>query len=77
MVGGDDEVSRFRDPAVNEDYDVQLRLDEGDRNDPDDDLAALRAARSGGGLVRLDNLVARSRRRRPPRASTGSTASGR
>ena len=27
MVGGDDEVSRFRDPSVNEDYDVQLRLD--------------------------------------------------
>ena len=34
MVGGDEEVSRFRDPAVNEDYDVQLRLAEGDRNDP-------------------------------------------
>jgi hydrophobic/amphiphilic exporter-1 (mainly G- bacteria), HAE1 family len=26
MVGGDDQVSRFRDPTVNEDYDVQLRL---------------------------------------------------
>ena len=26
MVGGDDQVSRFRDPVVNEDYDVQLRL---------------------------------------------------
>jgi HAE1 family hydrophobic/amphiphilic exporter-1 len=26
MVGGDDQVSRFRDVTVNEDYDVQLRL---------------------------------------------------
>jgi HAE1 family hydrophobic/amphiphilic exporter-1 len=34
MVGGDQEVSRFRDPAVNEDYDVQLRLSEADRRDP-------------------------------------------
>ena len=33
MVGGDDRVSRFIDPSVNEDYDVQVRLEEGDRND--------------------------------------------
>ena len=33
MVGGDQEVSRFRDPSVNEDYDVQLRLREADRKD--------------------------------------------
>jgi HAE1 family hydrophobic/amphiphilic exporter-1 len=33
MVGGDQEVSRFRDPAINEDYDVQLRLREADRGD--------------------------------------------
>jgi hydrophobic/amphiphilic exporter-1 (mainly G- bacteria), HAE1 family len=26
MVGGDDQVSRFRDPVVNQDYDVQVRL---------------------------------------------------
>src|SRR6059036_2248575 len=26
MVGGDDQVSRFHDPAVNDDYDVQIRL---------------------------------------------------
>ncbi len=26
MVGGDDQVSRFRDPTVNDDYDVQIRL---------------------------------------------------
>ncbi|HEY3491119.1 MAG TPA: efflux RND transporter permease subunit [Candidatus Deferrimicrobiaceae bacterium] len=35
MVGGDETVSRFRDPSVNEDYDVQLRLREGDRGDPE------------------------------------------
>jgi hydrophobe/amphiphile efflux-1 (HAE1) family protein len=34
MVGGDQEVSRFRDPIINEDYDVQLRLREEDRRDP-------------------------------------------
>jgi HAE1 family hydrophobic/amphiphilic exporter-1 len=34
MVGGDDQLSRFRDPVAGEDYDVQLRLSERDRNDP-------------------------------------------
>ncbi|WP_437970691.1 efflux RND transporter permease subunit [Sorangium sp. So ce260] len=38
MVGGDQEVSRFRDEAANENYDVQLRLMEEDR----DRLAAVR-----------------------------------
>lgn len=33
LVGGDDEISRFRDPGTNEDYDVQLRLDERWRQD--------------------------------------------
>ena len=33
MVGGDEEVTRFRDRAANEDYDVQLRLDEQYRGD--------------------------------------------
>jgi HAE1 family hydrophobic/amphiphilic exporter-1 len=35
MVGGDDEVSRFRDPQTNEQYAVQLRLMEDDRNRPE------------------------------------------
>jgi HAE1 family hydrophobic/amphiphilic exporter-1 len=56
MVGGDDEVTRFRDASVNDDYDVQLRLAEADRNDPAT-LGGLFVPRSGGGLVRLDNLV--------------------
>ncbi|HKV11635.1 MAG TPA: efflux RND transporter permease subunit [Thermoanaerobaculia bacterium] len=56
MVGGDDEVSRFHDPAVNDDYDVQLRLNEGARNDPAS-ILRLYVPASGGRLVRLDNLV--------------------
>ncbi len=56
MVGGDDEVTRFRDSSVNDDYDVQLRLAERDRNDPAT-LGQLFVPRAGGALVRLDNLV--------------------
>ncbi len=56
MVGGDEEVVRFLDPSVNDDYDVQLRLEQGDRNDPDT-ISRLYVPRQGGGLVRLDNLV--------------------
>lgn len=33
LVGGDDEVTRYRDAVVNDDYDVQLRLTEADRQD--------------------------------------------
>jgi HAE1 family hydrophobic/amphiphilic exporter-1 len=56
MVGGDAEVTRFRDATVNDDYDVQLRLAERDRNDPLT-LGRLLVPRRGGDLVRLDNLV--------------------
>jgi hydrophobic/amphiphilic exporter-1 (mainly G- bacteria), HAE1 family len=56
MVGGDEEASRFRDPTVNEDYDVQLRLIEGDRSDVGT-ISRLYVPSSRGGLVRLDNLV--------------------
>src|SRR6185503_12876863 len=64
MVAGDQQVSRFHDPAVNEDYDVTLRLVEADRTDPDT-ISRLYVARAGGGnaenggsnLVRLDSLV--------------------
>jgi HAE1 family hydrophobic/amphiphilic exporter-1 len=34
MVGGDQEVSRFHDPVLDQDYDVQLRLSAADRRDP-------------------------------------------
>jgi HAE1 family hydrophobic/amphiphilic exporter-1 len=56
MVGGDQKVSRFRDPFMNEDYYVQLRLSEGDRNDAEN-ISRLYVPRQDGGLVRLDNLV--------------------
>ena len=56
MVGGDDQVSRFRDPSVNEDYDVQLRLTEQDRKDSAT-ISRLYVPSSRGGLVRLDSLV--------------------
>jgi HAE1 family hydrophobic/amphiphilic exporter-1 len=56
MVGGDQRVSRFRDNSISEDYDVQLRLSEGDRNDSET-IARLFIPRQGGGLVRLDNVV--------------------
>jgi HAE1 family hydrophobic/amphiphilic exporter-1 len=59
MVGGDDQVSRFLDRASNQDYDVELRLQEGERNDPDaiPRLYVPRTTPNGKGLVRLDNLV--------------------
>jgi HAE1 family hydrophobic/amphiphilic exporter-1 len=56
MVGGDEEVSRFIDPAVNEEYDVQLRLSPHDREDIGV-ISRLYVPRAGAGLVRLDNLV--------------------
>ncbi len=56
MVGGDEQVSRFRDPSVNEDYDVQLRLSEQDRKDTAT-ISRLFVPSSRGGLVRLDSLV--------------------
>ena len=56
MVGGDDQVTRFRDESVSEDYDVQLRLSAGNRNDPLT-IGRLTVPSSKGGLVRLDSLV--------------------
>ena len=68
MVGGDEEVSRFRDAGANENYNVQLRLEPTDRGHEDtiDHLYVPRTARTAlptsaagdrPGLVRLDNLV--------------------
>ncbi|MDQ3831516.1 MAG: efflux RND transporter permease subunit, partial [Candidatus Tectomicrobia bacterium] len=53
MVGGDEEVSRFLDLSVNDEYDVQLRLTDGDRNDPNT-ISHLYVRRQGGSLARLD-----------------------
>jgi len=56
MVGGDNEVTRFRDPATNEQYEVRLRLNEEDRNHPGI-LDRLQLPRQGGGLVRLSSVA--------------------
>ncbi|HJR07825.1 MAG TPA: efflux RND transporter permease subunit [Pyrinomonadaceae bacterium] len=56
MVGGDQEVTRFHDLSVNEDYDVELRLSERDRSDKNT-IARLFVPSSRGGLVSLNNLV--------------------
>src|SRR5438094_3004572 len=56
MVGGDDQVTRFYDPSVNLDYDIQLRLSDRDRTDSAT-IQRLYVPSSRGGLVRLDNLV--------------------
>jgi HAE1 family hydrophobic/amphiphilic exporter-1 len=68
MVGGDDRVSRYRDASTNENYEVQLRLSEGDR----DQVSAIRrlqvprsartaanadAATSDSGLVPLESVI--------------------
>jgi HAE1 family hydrophobic/amphiphilic exporter-1 len=55
-VGGEEEVSRFRDPVVGEDYHVDIRLAAADR-DRASTISRLFVPRQGGGLVRLDNLV--------------------
>jgi len=66
MVGGEEEASRFHDPLINEEYDVQLRLMEGDRSDAGT-ISRLYVPSSRGGLVRLDNLVQIKRETSPSR----------
>jgi HAE1 family hydrophobic/amphiphilic exporter-1 len=56
MVGGDDQVSRFHDPLINDDYDVQLRLAEGQRNDPQT-ILGLYVPTADGKLVQLGNFA--------------------
>src|SRR2546422_6424707 len=54
--GGDEKVSRFHDASINQDYDVQLRLAEGYRNDLDT-ISRLYVPSRTGKLIRLDNVV--------------------
>ena len=56
MVGGDDEVSRFRDTKLADDYDVEVRLTNADRNSPET-IGKLFVPSSKNRLVRLDNVV--------------------
>src|SRR5947199_2198777 len=55
MVGGDEQVSRFHDPDVNDDYDIQLRLAEGERNDRQAILGLFVPGRDGK-LYQLGNF---------------------
>ncbi len=66
MVGGEEQTSRFRDESVNEDYDVQIRLSQRDRDDAAT-ISRLYVPSSRGGLVRLDNLVKITRETSPSR----------
>jgi len=56
MVGGEEKVTRFRDQSLNEDYDVQLRLQQRDR-DSANAISQLYVPRENGQLARLDSLV--------------------
>lgn len=56
MIGGDEEVSRFRDPMTSEDYDVQVRLAEGFRQETGA-LPRLLVPTSSGEVVELRNLA--------------------
>jgi len=56
MVGGDDEVSRYRDDKVAEEYDVEVRLKDTDRNSTAT-VSKLYVPASGNRLVRLDSVV--------------------
>lgn len=66
MVGGDDRVTRFYDASTNFDYDVELRLQNGDRNDQQT-IEQLFVPSTKVGLVRLDNLVELERSTAPSR----------
>jgi len=66
LVGGDQEVSRFRDASINEDYDVQLRLREEDRADPAV-IGRLFVSRDDGSIIRLDNVARIERVKSPSR----------
>jgi hydrophobic/amphiphilic exporter-1 (mainly G- bacteria), HAE1 family len=66
MVGGDQEVTRYRDASVNEDYDVQLRVEQEYRDDPAA-IGRLYVPTQDGDLVRLDNVVTIERAVSPSR----------
>ncbi len=56
MVGGDPKVSRFRDTSINYEYDIELRLADGDRNNSKD-IAQLYVPNRKGELMLLSNFV--------------------
>lgn len=66
LVGGDQEVTRFRDPTQAEDYDVRLRLTENYRNDPEL-LSSLYLKSDDGNLVQLGDLASITQTMSPAR----------
>jgi len=56
LVGGEERVSRYRDRQMDEEYDVQLRLEPRDRATPGS-IPELYVPARDGRLVRLDNLA--------------------
>ena len=66
MVGGDDRAGRFYDATTNFDYDIELRLQNGDRNDQKT-IETLFVPSNKAGMVRLDNLVQLERTTAPSR----------
>ena len=56
MVGGDDEVSRYHDKELAEEYDVEVRLKGADRGSSDM-ISKLYVPSTKTGMVRLDNVV--------------------
>lgn len=56
MVGGAEEVTRYLDPATNEQYDVRLRLVEEDRNRPEI-IDQLKLPAGDGGLVEVSSVA--------------------
>jgi HAE1 family hydrophobic/amphiphilic exporter-1 len=67
LVGGDEEVSRFRDPQVNDTYDVQLRLRPEDRTSPDALDRLLLPRQNSRELTELRNIAAIDTVARPAR----------
>jgi HAE1 family hydrophobic/amphiphilic exporter-1 len=56
MIGGDQQISQFRDTTTNENYDVRLRLAEGYRRSPDA-IPDLLLTGTGGRLIELSNVA--------------------
>ena len=76
MVGGDDEVSRFRDDKLAEEYDVEVRLQGADRKSRAT-VSKLYVPSAKAGLVRLDSVVQMQRRHgRLPHRGARPAASG-
>ena len=77
MVGGDDEVSRYHDTEVAEEYDVEVRLKDVYRASSEV-ISKLYVPSTKSGMVRLDNVVQLDERAsRLPHRRIESTAAGR